>query len=77
MRDGEHRPNHDDTRVNKGELHEITPNPTYPESTVSQLRLNLLTGRWVTVVPNRAKRATDFAPRSPQVETDTDSECPF
>jgi len=44
---------------------------------VSQLRLNLLTGRWVTVVPNRAKRSTDFAPRSPQVETDTDSECPF
>jgi len=44
---------------------------------VSQLRLNLLTGRWVTVVPDRAKRATDFAPRSPQVETDTDSECPF
>jgi UDPglucose--hexose-1-phosphate uridylyltransferase len=29
------------------------------------------------VVPDRAKRATDFAPRSPQVETDTDSECPF
>ena len=44
---------------------------------MSQLRLNLLTGRWVTVVPNRAKRATDFAPRAPQVETDTDSECPF
>ncbi len=44
---------------------------------MSQLRLNLLTGRWVTVVPDRAKRATDFAPRSPQVETDTDSECPF
>jgi len=44
---------------------------------VSQLRLNLLTGRWVTVVPERAKRASDFAPRTIQVETDGDSECPF
>ena len=63
--------------MNKGELHEITPNPTYPEVTVSQLRLNLLTGRWVTVVPDRAKRNTDFAPRAQQVESDTLSECPF
>ncbi len=45
--------------------------------TVSQLRLNLLTGRWVTVVPERAKRASDFAPRTTQVESDPDSECPF
>ncbi len=58
-------------------LHKKETIPTYPESTVSQLRLNLLTGRWVTVVPNRAKRSTDFAPRAQQVETDTTSECPF
>jgi len=44
---------------------------------VSQLRLNLLTGRWVTVVPSRAKRSSDFAPRAQQVENDPDRECPF
>jgi UDPglucose--hexose-1-phosphate uridylyltransferase len=46
-------------------------------SIVSQLRLNLLTGRWVTVVPERAKRSSDFAPRAYQVESDPDSACPF
>ena len=30
---------------------------------VSQLRLNPLTGRWVTIVAERAERPTDFAPR--------------
>jgi UDPglucose--hexose-1-phosphate uridylyltransferase len=44
---------------------------------VSQLRLNLLTGRWVTVVPSRANRTSDFAPRAQQVENDPDRECPF
>ena len=44
---------------------------------MSQLRLNLLTGRWVTVVPSRAKRTSDFAPRAQQVENDPDRECPF
>ena len=44
---------------------------------MSQLRLNLLTGRWVTVVPDRAERTTDFAPRAQQVEHDTSRACPF
>jgi UDPglucose--hexose-1-phosphate uridylyltransferase len=44
---------------------------------VSQLRLNLLTGRWVTVVADRAKRPTDFAPRTAQVESDSSRPCPF
>ena len=44
---------------------------------MSQLRLNLLTGRWVTVVPSRANRTSDFAPRAQQVENDPDRECPF
>ena len=44
---------------------------------MSQLRLNLLTGRWVTVVPSRANRSTDFAPRAQQVESDPQSSCPL
>lgn len=44
---------------------------------MSQLRLNLLTGRWVTVVPDRAKRTSDFAPRAQQVESDPDRSCPL
>ncbi|MEY4165592.1 MAG: hypothetical protein RLZ84_429 [Actinomycetota bacterium] len=44
---------------------------------MSQLRLNILTGRWVTVVSNRAKRPTDFAPRNTQVEADPSRPCPF
>ncbi len=44
---------------------------------MSQLRLNLLTGRWVTVVPNRASRGSDFAPRATVVENDPDRACPF
>jgi UDPglucose--hexose-1-phosphate uridylyltransferase len=59
------------------ELHPFVRKGTYPESTVSQLRLNLLTGRWVTVVPDRANRSTDFAPRAPQVESGPEHECPF
>lgn len=44
---------------------------------MSQLRLNPLTGRWVTLVADRAKRPTDFAPRVAQVEADPSRPCPF
>mgnify|MGYP006268043667 CR=1 FL=1 len=44
---------------------------------MSQLRLNLLTGRWVTVAPARANRDTDFAPRVTQVETTDMKGCPL
>lgn len=44
---------------------------------MSQLRLNPLTGRWVTVVAERGDRPTDFAPRMPQVETGPTRPCPF
>ena len=44
---------------------------------MSQLRLNLLNGRWVTVVPGRANRTTDFAPRITQVDAEPGSDCPF
>jgi UDPglucose--hexose-1-phosphate uridylyltransferase len=44
---------------------------------VSQLRLNPLTGRWVTIVADRAQRPSDFAPRSPQVEGQPQRPCPF
>jgi UDPglucose--hexose-1-phosphate uridylyltransferase len=44
---------------------------------VSQLRLNPLTGRWVTIVAERAKRPSDFAPRSEAVEADPGRPCPF
>ena len=44
---------------------------------MSQLRLNPLTGRWVTIVAERAERPTDFAPASPEVEADPGRPCPF
>lgn len=44
---------------------------------MSHLRLNPLTGRWVTIVADRAERPTDFAPRLAQVEADPDRPCPF
>lgn len=44
---------------------------------MSQLRLNPLTGRWVTIVTDRGERPTDFAPRSAQVESDPLRPCPF
>lgn len=50
---------------------------SYPERTVSQLRLNPLTGRWVTIVSQRAQRPSDFAPRSVTVESDPSRPCPF
>ena len=43
---------------------------------MSQMRLNLLTNRWVTIVADRALRPTDFAPRS-DVDLDSDRSCPF
>jgi len=46
-------------------------------SSVSQLRLNPLTGRWVTVVAERAMRPTDFASRTQSVEADPSRPCPF
>ncbi|MEO5723900.1 MAG: galactose-1-phosphate uridylyltransferase [Ilumatobacteraceae bacterium] len=44
---------------------------------MSQLRLNPLTGRWVTIVAERAERPTDFRPRVTQVEADPGRPCPF
>ena len=44
---------------------------------MSQLRLNPLTGRWVTIVADRAERPSDFAPRVAQVESEPDRPCPF
>ncbi len=44
---------------------------------MSQLRLNQLTGRWVTIVSERAQRPTDFAPRSPVVDGPPERPCPF
>ena len=44
---------------------------------MSQLRLNPLTGRWVTIVAERAERPTDFAPRTSSVEADPGRPCPF
>ncbi len=44
---------------------------------VSQLRLNPLTGRWVTIVAKRAQRPSDFAPREPELDIDHGRRCPF
>lgn len=44
---------------------------------MSQLRLNPLTGRWVTIVSSRADRPSDFAPRSGAVEAANGRPCPF
>ena len=44
---------------------------------VSQMRLNPLTGRWVTIVAERAQRPSDFAPRVREIEADPDRPCPF
>ena len=44
---------------------------------MSQMRLNPLTGRWVTIVAERAGRPSDFAPRERQVEAEPDRPCPF
>ena len=44
---------------------------------MSQLRLNPLNGRWVTIVADRGERPTDFAPRVRQIEADPHRPCPF
>jgi UDPglucose--hexose-1-phosphate uridylyltransferase len=36
-----------------------------------------MTGRWVTIVAERAHRPSDFAPRTAQVEADPGRPCPF
>ena len=44
---------------------------------MSQMRLNPLNGRWVTIVPNRAERPSDFAPRDEFDGLELDRPCPF
>ena len=44
---------------------------------MSQLRLNPLTDRWVTVASERAARPVDFAPRTLPVESEPGRPCPF
>jgi len=44
---------------------------------MSQMRLNPLNGRWVTIVAERAQRPNDFAPRVSSVEDDPSRPCPF
>ena len=48
----------------------------YPGRTMSQMRLNPLNGRWVTIVPDRAERPSDFAPRDEQRRPDARSAVP-
>ncbi|NQY58040.1 MAG: galactose-1-phosphate uridylyltransferase [Ilumatobacteraceae bacterium] len=43
---------------------------------MSQMRLNPLNGRWVTIVAERAERPSDFAPRDQSLAT-SDRPCPF
>ncbi len=44
---------------------------------MSQMRLNQLTGRWVTIVAERAQRPTDFAPRADFSALESGRPCPF
>ena len=44
---------------------------------MSQMRLNQLTGRWVTIVSERAQRPSDFAPRGELQAFDQTRPCPF
>jgi UDPglucose--hexose-1-phosphate uridylyltransferase len=44
---------------------------------MSQLRLNPLTGRWVTVAVERAARPGELISRRLAVESDPDRQCPF
>ena len=44
---------------------------------MSQLRLNPLTGRWVTIALERADRPEAFAPRQLAVQADIGRPCPF
>jgi len=44
---------------------------------MSQMRLNPLNGRWVTIVPDRAERPSDFAERDRRMELQDGRVCPF
>lgn len=44
---------------------------------MSQLRLNPLTGRWVTIAATRADRPADFVSRQLPVEAEAGRPCPF
>lgn len=44
---------------------------------MSQMRLNPLNGRWVTIVAERAKRPSDFADRDHSIEDESGENCPF
>ena len=44
---------------------------------MSQMRLNQLTGRWVTIVAERAERPSAFAPRTRFDDLDDTRSCPF
>lgn len=44
---------------------------------MSQMRLNPLNGRWVTIVPDRAERPSDFAERDRSMELQDGRTCPF
>lgn len=44
---------------------------------MSQMRLNQLTGRWVTIVAERAQRPNDFAPRANLEDLEAGRPCPF
>ncbi len=44
---------------------------------MSQMRLNPLNGRWVTIVAERAERPSDFAPRDRTIESVPGRPCPF
>jgi UDPglucose--hexose-1-phosphate uridylyltransferase len=44
---------------------------------MSQMRLNQLTGRWVTIVAERAQRPSAFAPRARFDDIDETRPCPF
>ena len=52
------------------------PDPRILGLTMSQMRLNPLNGRWVTIVAERAERPSDFAPRESSVDDPT-RPCPF
>lgn len=44
---------------------------------MSEMRLNQLTGRWVTIVAERAQRPTDFVPRAHVEDPTPERPCPF
>lgn len=44
---------------------------------MTELRMNPLTGRWVTIAGERASRPSDFVPRRLPIEADPTRPCPF